>query len=251
MKKTLTIKTLLVDDEPHILKKVRTVIESTFEDYQILATKKNGRDALGFIQDQTIDLLITDIRMPEMTGLELAEELRMTHPHIKVIILTGHSEFEYAKKAIQLSVVDFILKPIVDDQLIKVLAELLVTYSKERNEDIHLPPSTTLGPEETYELVKQYIQDHYLENITLAEIAAKFNFSQAYLTKIFIKFTGMPPIKYKTSLRIRAAKDFLTQTQMSVAEVAEQLGYSDQFAFSKSFKNSESLSPLQYRKSHQ
>lgn len=251
MKKTLTINTLLVDDEPHILKKVRKVMNSTFEDYNIVAQAKNGRDALSLIQEQHIDLVITDIRMPEMTGLELAEQLRMSHPQIKVIILTGHSEFEYAKKAIQLNVVDFILKPIVADNLIKVLAELLVTLSNERDEDIHLPSSSTLGAEETYELVKKYIQDHYLQNITLAEIAGKFNFSQAYLTKIFIKFTGMPPIKYKTSLRISAAKDYLTQTNMSVAQVAEQLGYSDQFAFSKSFKKSESLSPLQYRKFHQ
>jgi len=251
MKKTLKINTLIVDDEPHIRKKVRKVIESTFEDYKIIDEIKNGHDALLSIQENPIDLVITDIRMPEMTGLELAERLRMTHPQIKVIILTGHSEFEYAKKAIQLNVIDFILKPIVGDNLIKVLAELLVTFSNERNEAIHLPPSATLGAEETFELVKQYIQDHYLQNITLAEIASKFNFSQAYLTKIFIRFTGMPPLKYKTSLRIRAAKEYLTTTPMSVAEVAERLGYSDQFAFSKSFKNAEAISPLKYRQINQ
>lgn len=249
MKKILKINTLLVDDEPHILKKVRKVIESTFEDFIIVGEMKNGYDALETIKNGHIDLVITDIRMPEMSGLELAEVIRMNHPQIKTIILTGHSEFEYAKKAIQLNVVDFILKPIAEDTIIKVLAKLLVTFSNERNEDIHLPSSSTLGAEETFELVKQYIKENHLQNITLAEIATKFNFSQAYLTKIFIKFTGMPPLKYKTSLRISAAKDYLIKTNMTVADVAERLGYSDQFAFSKAFKKSEKLSPLQYRKS--
>jgi two-component system response regulator YesN len=197
MKNILKINTLIVDDEPHILKKVKTVIESTFEDYIIVGEKKNGRDALELINTRNIDLVITDIRMPEMSGLELAETLQMSHPHIKTIILTGHREFEYAKKAIQ----------------------------------------------------RKYILENYLQNITLAEIATKFNFSQAYLTKIFIKFTGVTPLKYKTSLRINAAKDYLAKTNMSVSDIAEQIGYSDQFAFSKAFKNSENMSPLQYRKS--
>lgn len=248
MKKLLKINTLIVDDEPHILKKVKAVIESTFEDYIIVGEIKNGLDALEVIKSRNIDLVITDIRMPEMSGLELAETVQMNYPHIRTIILTGHSEFEYAKKAIQLNVVDFILKPIDEEDLIKVLAELLVTLSNERDEDIHLPSSTTLGAEETFELVKQYIQENYLQNITLAEIAAKFNFSQAYLTKIFIKFTGVTPLKYKTSLRINAAKDYLDKTNMSLSDIAEQLGYSDQFAFSKAFKNAENMSPLKYRK---
>lgn len=247
MSKPLRIKTLIVDDEAHIRQKVKKIIESQFEDFEIVTLAKDGHEALEIIKNNRIDLLITDIQMPEMTGLELVENIHVNYPHIKALILTGFGEFEYAKKAIQLDVVDFILKPLNKEDFIKILAELLMAFSIEWNQDIHLPSNVFLSGEETFEMVRQYIQENYLENITLSEIAEKFNITQAYITKLFIKYTTAPPLKYKTNLRMNKAKDYLSTTDYSMAQIAEALGYSDQFSFSKAFKKNEGSSPLKYR----
>lgn len=130
------IKILLVDDEPFIRKGIQILIDWENYGYEIVAEASNGVEAIKELEKNEIDLIITDIKMPEMNGLEFIEYTqRNINKKYKFIVLSGFYEFEYAKKAIEYNVKDYILKPIVVDELIKVLANVKEEYLKEKIKD--------------------------------------------------------------------------------------------------------------------
>ena len=121
------------------------------------------------------------------------------------VILSGHNDFAYAKEAIQHQVMEYLLKPVNDDELSEVLRKIeknLLTFQ----EEFEMANNTSFQkPENIAELVEEYIHKHYMELLELGEIAEKFGFSVSYLTKIFTKFTGKTPSKYIRDYRISLA----------------------------------------------
>ena len=101
----------LVDDEPIVLEGIRSKINWEEAGFSFAGEATDGEIALSMIHELKPDILITDIKMPFMDGLQLAAEIKRTQPWIKIIILSGHDEFDYAKKAISLKIEDYLLKP--------------------------------------------------------------------------------------------------------------------------------------------
>lgn len=115
------MKVFIVDDEQEILKGLEYMIRHIEWDdpLDIVGTALNGKDALDYISTNQVDLLITDIRMPGMDGMELMDEIRIRFPHIQVIILSGYDMFSYAQKAIRKGAIDYLLKPVNKEELIE------------------------------------------------------------------------------------------------------------------------------------
>ena len=107
----MKLKILLVDDEPKVLKGLRTIIERANEEWEIVGECRNGLEALGAIEESCPDVVVTDIKMPSMDGLELVERVKDLQPDLKFIILSGYADFNFAQQAIRLDTVDYILKP--------------------------------------------------------------------------------------------------------------------------------------------
>ncbi|WP_458458908.1 response regulator transcription factor [Pseudobutyrivibrio sp.] len=131
------LKVLLVDDEPFILQGLKLLLDWEAEGYEI-HTATNGKEALDFINYSLVDLVIADIRMPVMTGLELLKELRETkHSDVYFVILSGFAEFNYAQEALRYNCTDYILKPVEKDQLLSILRKVseLNTEKKSRDKD--------------------------------------------------------------------------------------------------------------------
>lgn len=126
------LRIIIVEDEPAILRYIRKVIEETPENYEIVGAAGNGREALQLIYKKKPELIITDIMMPLMTGLELIEECRKELTDLNFIILTGYEKFEYARQAMTLGVTSYLLKPIDSDELKKSLKEINERITKER-----------------------------------------------------------------------------------------------------------------------
>lgn len=127
------IKILLVDDEPFIRQGIQILIDWKMYGYEIVAEASNGVEAIKELEKNEIDLIITDIKMPEMNGLEFIEYTQKNmNKKYKFMVLSGFYEFEYAKKAIKYNVTDYILKPVVIDELIKILVNFKEEYLKEQ-----------------------------------------------------------------------------------------------------------------------
>jgi len=126
------MKVFLVDDEIVIREGIRTSFPWEKTEYNLVGEAPDGEMALPMIRDTNPDIVITDIRMPFMDGIELCKALRTQMPWISVIILSGYDEFEYARKGIQLGVREYLLKPITAEDLRKALDRVSETILEER-----------------------------------------------------------------------------------------------------------------------
>ena len=124
-------KLILVDDEEEVRKGIIQKINWKQYGFELVGEAENGRDALDIAEKVTPDVVITDIKMPFMEGLELSLQLRKRFPTIKIIILTGFDKFEYAQKAVNLNVVEYVLKPVSSKELIKVLLRVKAQIDEE------------------------------------------------------------------------------------------------------------------------
>lgn len=124
-------KVLLVDDEDLIREAVSKKLNWSELGYELCGTCKNGRDAMVFIDNNPIDLLITDICMPHVDGLELSKYVFEKYPQIKIIILSGYNDFEYAKNAMKFRVMEYILKPVTFSELSQILIHLKENFKEE------------------------------------------------------------------------------------------------------------------------
>ena len=117
-------KIMLVDDEEEVRKSIIRKIPWEDTGFEVIGDAENGKDALEKIEMNEPDVVLTDIRMPYMDGLAMAERIRQTHPSIKIVIFSGFDEFEYAKKAIKLNVIEYILKPVNVEELTVILKKI-------------------------------------------------------------------------------------------------------------------------------
>ncbi len=120
----MNLKVMLVDDEPFILQGLSVLVDWEAEGYEIAKTAANGREALEFLLHNRVDLIIADIRMPVMTGIELLREIREKNiSGAQFIILSGYNDFQYAQKALRYSCMDYILKPVQRESLLLLLRQ--------------------------------------------------------------------------------------------------------------------------------
>lgn len=112
---------VVVDDEPLLLRSIKKSIENAHKGFKIVGEAMNGEDAAGIIADTAPDIVFTDIRMPVMDGLSLIQELHKRQINVKVVILSGYQEFDYAKKALKFGVEDYLLKPLIHEELKELL----------------------------------------------------------------------------------------------------------------------------------
>ena len=116
------LKVLLVDDEPFILQGLTVLIDWQKEGYEVAGTAANGEEALAFLMQNKVDLIIADIKMPVMTGLELLAKIKKENlSDAYFVILSGYADFEYAQEAIRYKCTEYILKPVETEELLSVL----------------------------------------------------------------------------------------------------------------------------------
>lgn len=119
------LKVLLVDDEPFILQGLKVLIDWNAEGFEVVATAENGEEAIAYLKENQVDLILTDIKMPMMSGIELLEIIRRDHiSDAYFVILSGYSDFTYAQQAIRYHCIDYILKPVEKEQLISILRKV-------------------------------------------------------------------------------------------------------------------------------
>lgn len=244
-------KIVVVEDEELILNNVVKKIHEADLDFVVTGTATDGMAALNLIEKEPPDVILTDIRMPVMDGLDLLKAVSSRFPYIKKIVISGHDDFTYAQKAIKYDVTDYLLKPLKMDELKAALTRIEIILKAEKNilQQSKLANSyNTYTAEEIVKKVELYIRENFVSDINFDKIAQSYNFSSSYLSKIFTKYFGENPSKYLLLLRINKAKHMLlSEKSLSIKEVGERVGYPDQFYFSRVFKNVTGMSPVSFK----
>lgn len=241
---------LLVDDEYLLRQSLYNYIVKQDDVFEVTAQASDGAQALEILEKETIHVVIADIRMPVMDGLELAKKIHERYPDIIVVLLTGYADFKYAQEALRLKVFDYLLKPISEEdlatELMRIRTHLQQTYE--------LPEDAAISARDAQANVDYavtFMQEHYTDQIDIGTLASTMGFTSAYLTKLFNRYIGETPLKFLTNLRIREAKRLLTETDLPIREIGEKVGYPDQFHFSKTFRKLTGMNPSGYRTENQ
>ncbi|MFD3261266.1 response regulator [Paenibacillus lentus] len=238
------LKTLIVEDEPRMREGLKKIISWEQHGFRLCGDAENGRQALQMILQEKPSLVITDIRLPGATGLELMQEVT---PKLDTcfIVISGYDDFDYVKTALVCGAVDYILKPIEEEQLIVALQRVKKRLSKETRLEL---PEESMPPEDPVLFVKQYVKEHYQEQLTMKDIAGKMYLHPFYLGQLFRKSTGLYFNDYVHQVRIEAAKRRLEASCCKIADIALSVGYNDTDYFVQQFKKLTGCTPSSYRK---
>ncbi|OXS54719.1 hypothetical protein B1A99_25665 [Cohnella sp. CIP 111063] len=247
---------MIVDDEPIIHKGLINIIEKGSTPCSEIVCAYDGVEALEKMRDYKPDLVITDIQMPEMNGLELIAEAKNRELCNRFILLTGFDHTEYLRKAIRCQVIDYLLKPINKVELYDVLANVSIeimgtasTRPSAREKDaafVRLENSSPLS--RNVEKIIQYIHKNYALELSLDQIAEHVYLHPNYISSLFRKETGITFIHYVHLYRIQKAKQLMaTKQEMSFHQIAEKVGYENVRHFFSIFKKYCGLTPGEYR----
>lgn len=239
------MRVLLVDDEIMIREGFKRLFDWEAHDCEVIGEAADGMEALNQIDVLNPDIVIMDINIPIMNGLKVIKLSRMKHPEIAFVIVSGYDDFSYCREALRLQITDYILKPVNYDEFGKCIDNLKISLFQQRiTEEKELKRQasrTILG-------ITRYLQKNLSQEISLAILSEEFKLNPQYISQLFKSEIGVGFLTYLTNIRLENAKKLLVSTSFSVAEVAEQCGYSDYRVFTKVFKRTEGITPSQFRK---
>ncbi len=259
------LRVLIVEDEDIIRKGLVHTIDWMSMDCTIVGEACNGVEGLKLIKELKPDLVITDIRMPVKDGIHMLEEALNVH-RFHSIILTGYSEFEYAKQAVSLKVYEYLLKPVDEEKLANLVEKIkkdisqrkvfdnVVARTKTEEEtnlidlDIYVFP----GSDTNYyvgEVLKQ-VKQHYNRKISLDLIASDLGVSLSFLSRKFKETTSMTFLDMLNKYRVQKSIELLNTGKYRVYEVSDMIGFNEYKHFCNVFKRYTNVSPTEFIKAN-
>lgn len=267
---------LLADDEQIERMALARRLMRRFGDILQISEATNGKEAVQLYQKEHSQIIIMDISMPELNGVEAAEQIRSMDEDCIIVFLTAYDEFSYAKRAIVIRALDYLLKPCDEEELTAVMEEAMrltdkaskkeeSPWKKEEREEAEKeaaarreawpwnPDAESPKDPETErmnqvaEKIRTYIRENYMNEISMQDAARQFNYSDAYFCKLFKQCFDQNFTTYLTNFRINEAKRLLKDKTISVKDAGMKVGYYDSNYFAKVFKRVTGMIPSEYR----
>lgn len=244
---------LLVEDNDEFREYLREVLQ---RDYQIHEAP-NGKIGLEIILDMIPDLIVSDVMMPEMDGMQLCRTVKSDGriSHIPVILLTARAEEEQQLQGYETGADAYVTKPFRLDILqaqIRNLIKLREQFQKQFQKHIRIEPSeiTVLSLDEQFitkavKVVEEHIGD---SEFTVEQLSSEMAMSRMYLYKKLLSLTGKTPVEFIRIIRLRRAASLLEKSNLSVSEIAYQVGFNNPKYFAKQFKEEYKVLPTEFRK---
>lgn len=266
---------LLVDDEQIERMALAKKIDRYYGDKVEIYHAVNGREAVAMCGEQKNDIVIMDISMPEMNGVMAAKYIRKMDDECSIIFLSAYDDFEYARNAIKVRALDYLLKPCDMNDLLAVMDTALQKLDKEnafngnsisgkeQNKETQIDGSNYNNVREnrpkrtdnvrnsdeqtTIKYLKEYVENNYIYDISMQEAAEEMGYSDAYFSKLFKQYFNQNFTAYLTEYRIKKAKELLSNTNHSIKDISRMVGYTDSNYFAKIFKRLVGEIPSKYR----
>lgn len=237
---------LLIDDESIIVEGLRRVVRWADYNCQVVGTACDAEEGARLIRELHPHILFTDIRMPGRDGLSMVAALRSEYPDMQVAILTGYRDFAYAQEAIRLGVTRFLLKPSKMEEIkeaLTVMTERLDKQQPAQEEEAQNHNASSF-------IVNQalsFMEKNYNQKLTLQAVADCCYVSQWHLSKLLNRYAEKSFYDILNAIRIRKAKELLSDPKLKIGEIGEMVGYADTAHFARTFKKLEGMSANEYR----
>ncbi len=216
---------------------------------KIVGTAPNAIIGTTIIKTESPDILITDISMPNMTGLEMIQNIKKEFPNLQIIVLTAFRDFDFAREAVRLGVLRYLLKPSkmneLTDAIIEAIEKLDTIYNVSNKEECE----DTVYDSVVVNNVISYIKSNYEKKLTLKILADEVYVSEWHLSRLLKKHTNKKISDLINDIRIEKAKELLKNPYLKINNIAISTGFNDTPNFSKVFKRQTGLTPNEYRKS--
>lgn len=256
------MKLLIADDEMTIRLGLMSLQWESIGVTEVVAAA-HGLEAKEILTKGDVDIMVSDIKMPGLTGLELAQYIREYSLDTKVILLTGFSDFEYAQEAIHNQVCDYILKPLRPKDILNTVARVIAILEQKRHQEQILrqyearegSSDIIVQLQNCFPHVNQQMTEilifmgkEYATDISLNTLAEKWHFSSAYLSRMFRKETGFSFSDILTSIRLMDAVQMLVDSKEKIGTICDKTGFKEQRYFSQVFKKVIGSTPGDYKK---
>ena len=236
---------MIVEDEYLVRQGISSLVNFKKFNMQVIGEAENGLEAWEKIQAECPDIILTDINMPQMNGIKLAQLAREQYPQLHIIFLTGYDDFDYALSAVKLGADDYLLKPFSREDVEAMLIKVKEKLDKEKKQQqVH-----ELVEKAEFSDLEQAIHDRLADTeLSLKSLSFQLGFNSSYLSVLIKKELGLPFQDYLIQERMKKAKLLLLTTDLKVYEVAEQVGFEDMNYFSQRFKQIVGVTPRQFKK---
>ena len=236
---------MIVEDEYLVRQGISSLVDFKKFDMQVIGEAENGIEAWEKIQAECPDIILTDINMPQMNGIKLAQLAREQYPQLHIIFLTGYDDFDYALSAVKLGADDYLLKPFSREDVEAMLIKVKEKLDKEKKQQqVH-----ELVEKAEFSDLEQAIHDRLADTeLSLKSLSFRLGFYSSYLSVLIKKELGLPFQDYLIQERMKRAKLLLLTTDLKVYEIAEQVGFEDMNYFSQRFKQIVGVTPRQFKK---
>lgn len=245
------MRVMIIDDEKHMTEYLKHLINWQEYGFDQVEVYNRGLEAQKMILQQPPELVLTDIRMPEITGLQIAETIAEHKLPSQMVIISGYSDFEYAQKAMRYGVREFLLKPVVKKDFLETLERLsniLEDGSLYRPIESEKTDAVSEELDPVIAEIQQYVREHYDEVLTLDVLGQIVHFNSSYLSAYYKKLTGQNLLSFVTDVRMEKAAELLRNSELKVNAIGEMVGYHKTQYFISRFKKKYGVTPQQYRK---
>lgn len=226
------IKAIVIDDERASYGVIEYLIDNMHMPIQLAGYFSSGDSGWHAIKTLKPELVFLDIQMPGLSGIDLMKMVKEQYEgRINLIVITAYDYFEYAQSALRFGAKDILLKPI-DRKRFTEAVESVIGFK--------------LTDNVLFNEIVEYIHLHYGEEIVLKDFAARFHTSPQHISRLFKKYLETSFINYVNDYRITQAKHFLAESNLSIKEVADRVGYNNLNYFYKNFKNKIGMTPKEF-----
>ena len=233
---------VIIDDERKILDGIAEIFPWDNIGFQVTGKYTRAKEALKHLEREKVDVVMTDICMPDMNGLELAKELK-GHPDILIVIFSSYSDYKYMREALKLEVEDYLLKPINYGELSSCFEKIKDTLDKKYSVSQEREASYY---EKIIRKVDGYLEQHFQEG-SLTSAAELIGISPNYLSKIYKEKKGIGFGESLNRIRMEKAGEMLMDPSYKGYEIAYYIGYDSPKNFTRAFKSYFYVTPRDYR----
>ena len=235
---------LIVDDEELSRIAVRKLLSRLFPDVLVAGEAENGRVAIELALSLRPDVVLMDIRIPGMNGIDAAQAILDALPSTRIIVISAYDSFGFAQRAINLGISGYLLKPVSETDFATVFGKAM--------DEVRARPGAARGPTASpavggkRDAIERAIASLPLRELGLERLAELLEMNPQHLSRLFKELFGMRFVEYSTGLRIDAAKAALADHDITVEELCRRLGWTDSAHFTKVFKERTGLTPKAY-----
>jgi two-component system response regulator YesN len=268
------MKLLILDDDAQIREGIRKGIDWKSLGFTEVRSAADGFSGLEAVREMSPDIVLSDVRMPGMDGLEFLHEVKSLYPGIKVALISGYDDFEYLQKAIRYGADGYELKPIKLRKLFKLIEDLKAKVKSERKDrkkelsreeavfsEDGLSINSLLAEQlkalgsanggrcsRRIQKALEYVRSHLADDLCVSSVAGALRLSPNYFSSLFKRETGLSFNSFVNQSRLQVAVYLLEHTEQGISEIAAHTGFLDSVYFSQVFKKAKGCSPSGYRK---